>query len=117
MKAAMFICGALFAISCSSSGGGDPSMYLTGSEELAVQSADGSFHCDNAKKVLICHIPPGNPDNAHEICVGQPAVAPHQRLHGDYVGECAAPDAGTPPAEDAAPVPAPEPGPDGGPVN
>lgn len=116
MKAAMFICGALFAISCSSSDG-DPSMYLTGSEQMAVQAADGSFHCQNPKKVLICHIPPGNPDNAHEICVGEPAVAPHQRLHGDYVGECAPADAGAPPEVDAAPAPEPEPGPDSGPVD
>ena len=30
----------------------------------AAQSADG--------KVTICHIPPGNPANAHEITVGEP---------------------------------------------
>ncbi|MFH1047948.1 MAG: hypothetical protein V1738_06630 [Patescibacteria group bacterium] len=38
-------------------------------------------------KVLICHIPPGNPDNAHEICVGG-AAAPAHVAHGDYLGPC-----------------------------
>ncbi len=36
-------------------------------------------------KVTICHIPPGNPANAHTITVGAPAVAAHE-AHGDDVG-------------------------------
>jgi hypothetical protein len=35
------------------------------------------------KKRKLCHIPPGNPDNAHIIEIGLPAVDPHMRLHGD----------------------------------
>lgn len=46
------------------------------------------------EKVTICHIPPGNPDNAHEITVGAPAVPAHL-AHGDTLGECD--DAPTPP--------------------
>jgi len=38
-------------------------------------------------KVCICHRPPGNPANAHTICIGAPAVRAHLR-HGDTVGEC-----------------------------
>ena len=39
-------------------------------------------------KVTICHIPPGNPSNAHTITIGASAVAAHQ-AHGDYVkGSC-----------------------------
>lgn len=38
-------------------------------------------------KVTICHIPPGNPDNAHTIVVGAPAVPAHLD-HGDSLGEC-----------------------------
>jgi hypothetical protein len=38
-------------------------------------------------KVEICHVPPGNPDNAHTICVSANAVAAHL-AHGDYLGEC-----------------------------
>jgi hypothetical protein len=39
-------------------------------------------------KVTICHIPPGNPENAHEITVGYAAVAAHVLLHGDRIGPC-----------------------------
>jgi len=38
-------------------------------------------------KVCLCHIPPGNPSNAHQICVGAPAVNAHLG-HGDVLGEC-----------------------------
>lgn len=38
-------------------------------------------------KVLLCHYPPGNPDNRHEICVGSAAVPAHMK-HGDTLGEC-----------------------------
>jgi len=39
-------------------------------------------------KVTICHIPPGNPENAHTIVVGASAVPAHVENHGDSVGEC-----------------------------
>ena len=42
---------------------------------------------DGEEKVCLCHIPPGNPSNAHTICVGEPAVPAHL-AHGDYLGEC-----------------------------
>ncbi|MFY9824868.1 MAG: calcium-binding EGF-like domain-containing protein [Thermoanaerobaculia bacterium] len=38
-------------------------------------------------KVTICHVPPGNPDNAHTISVSPNAVPAHL-AHGDYLGEC-----------------------------
>ena len=38
-------------------------------------------------KVLICHVPPGNPDNAHEISVAESAVPAHLG-HGDTLGAC-----------------------------
>jgi hypothetical protein len=38
-------------------------------------------------KVKICHIPPGNPDNAHTITVSQNAVDAHL-AHGDTLGAC-----------------------------
>lgn len=38
-------------------------------------------------KVLLCHVPPGNPANEHEITVGEPAVDAHL-AHGDYLGAC-----------------------------
>ena len=55
--------------------------------------------CDPAdtKKTTVCHIPPGNPANAHTICVGNAAVPAHLD-HGDFLGTCSCtggPDAGT----------------------
>jgi len=46
--------------------------------------------CDpgEKKKTTICHIPPGNPANAHTLCVGNAAVPAHVRNHGDTVGPC-----------------------------
>jgi len=38
-------------------------------------------------KVDVCHIPPGNPDNAHTISVGARAVPAHL-AHGDTLGAC-----------------------------
>ena len=45
--------------------------------------------CDPAdtKKTTVCHIPPGNPANAHTICVGNSAVPAHID-HGDFLGTC-----------------------------
>jgi len=43
--------------------------------------------CGNGKKVLICHIPPGNPDNPQTICVS-PAALPAHLAHGSCVGPC-----------------------------
>jgi hypothetical protein len=41
-------------------------------------------------KVTLCHFPPGNPDAAHTITVGNPSVAnAHLRNHpGDHLGPC-----------------------------
>jgi putative hemolysin len=39
------------------------------------------------EKVLICHIPPGEPDNAHTISVSPNAVPAHL-AHGDTLGPC-----------------------------
>lgn len=39
------------------------------------------------EKVLLCHIPPGNPSGAHKISVASSAVQAHL-AHGDYYGEC-----------------------------
>lgn len=43
---------------------------------------------DERDKVTICHIPPGNHDNAHTIRVGSPALEAHL-AHGDKPGKCA----------------------------
>ena len=38
-------------------------------------------------KVTVCHIPPGNPMEAHTIQISSSAVSAHLD-HGDYLGEC-----------------------------
>lgn len=38
-------------------------------------------------KITICHIPPGNPDNAHEITIDESALPAHL-AHGDTEGSC-----------------------------
>jgi predicted cobalt transporter CbtA len=38
--------------------------------------------------ITYCHIPPGNPDNRHEVTAGEPSVAAHIKNHGDYIGPC-----------------------------
>ena len=48
----------------------------------------GSAYASPREKVVICHIPPGNPDNMHTIEVGEPALTAHL-AHGDMLSECA----------------------------
>ena len=43
-------------------------------------------------KIIICHIPPGNPDNAHSINIDKSALDTHLR-HNDTIDEC--PDSST----------------------
>ena len=39
--------------------------------------------------LTLCHVPPGDPANAHTISVAEAAVGPHL-AHGDQLGECGA---------------------------
>lgn len=43
-------------------------------------------------KVLVCHRPPGNPNNSNTICISKNAVSAHAG-HGDFIGPCS--DCGT----------------------
>lgn len=47
----------------------------------------GSARAERQMKFTICHVPPGNPDNAHEITVAEAALPAHFP-HGDTFGEC-----------------------------
>lgn len=47
----------------------------------------GSKSGEKQDWVTICHIPPGNPANAHTITVAASAVPAHL-AHGDYLGSC-----------------------------
>jgi hypothetical protein len=57
-----------------------PGAYATG-------GGGGDNGVDGNDKVKICHIPPGNPDNAHTIRVSENAVDAHLE-HGDTLGKC-----------------------------
>jgi len=57
----------------------------TATDSVMVTVIDVS--CEPNGKVLVCHIPPGNPANAHTICIGAPAVAAHL-AHGCTLGPC-----------------------------
>jgi hypothetical protein len=39
-------------------------------------------------KVTICHVPPGNPENAHTITISVNALKTHLDHHDDYCGPC-----------------------------
>ena len=41
----------------------------------------------NPNKALVCHVPPGNPDSAQTIEIGQGAIDAHLG-HGDTLGPC-----------------------------
>jgi hypothetical protein len=85
----IYLVSILFGTACATESNSDPSVYLTGTEESYVTNAQtGAKECLGHKQ-LICHIPPGNPGNAHTICVGKPAVDPHVAHHGDGIGACA----------------------------
>jgi hypothetical protein len=80
-----------------------PDQDLSEAESMAVIRAcgldDGTIEhghgvhlhsCDpqDTKKTTICHVPPGNPANAHTLCIGNAAVPAHLRNHPDYLGPC-----------------------------
>ncbi len=58
------------------------------SDDVFVDVIDVKANCKGKKKVKICHIPPGNPCNQHEICVSINAVPAHLYNHGDHLGAC-----------------------------
>ena len=56
-------------------------------EQAALSGTAAAPAAAGTEKVAVCHIPPGNPANAHTIVVGAPAVAAHLR-HGDRLEAC-----------------------------
>lgn len=77
---------------------GDPECYSDDDCPEGQICMDGQCVCDGddddgedescaSGKTLLCHYPPGNPANLHNICVGTPAVPAHL-AHGDTLGVC-----------------------------
>jgi hypothetical protein len=85
----------LAATACS----GQPDDSAFGQIDGALDSDEPKIHDGSCKsdeendkgkhedKVTVCHVPPGNPANAHTICVGAPAVKAHL-AKGSYLGPC-----------------------------
>ena len=59
-----------------------PASYGQPSREGNVVHSDGDYG-----KVVICHVPPGNPQNRHTLTVDASAVPAHM-AHGDSLGPC-----------------------------
>lgn len=61
----------------------------TATDNVTICAIDVRCYAGNSgiQKVEICHVPPGNPGNAHTICVDESAVATHL-AHGCSLGSC-----------------------------
>jgi len=80
-------------------GGGDASEEDGSNPALSGDELNGATSEDASGKITICHVPPGNPANAHTIVVGAPAWNGHRHHRGDHLGACEGqgePDAGVP---------------------
>jgi hypothetical protein len=53
----------------------------------AIAAGRGGGFWEHPKKATLCHVPPGNPSNAHTISVSSRAVGSHL-AHGDSLGPC-----------------------------
>jgi len=61
----------------------------TASDDVTVCVVDVTCNAGNSnnRKVEVCHIPPGNPNNAHTICINASAVPAHLAI-GCQLGAC-----------------------------
>ena len=53
------------------------------------QGGQGNTNGNGIQHIRICHVPPGNPNNAMTKCLPISAIPAHLG-HGDYLGECGA---------------------------
>jgi len=67
-----------------------PTASDTGDTDVIDTGDTGEEVCEEEE---VCHIPPGNPDNAHTICISESAWDAHL-AHGDYLGPCESDDTG-----------------------
>jgi hypothetical protein len=76
-------------------GNDDASIYCDSTSMAFGDLADiDGIECDTVEyQVTLCHIPPGNPSNAHTITVEESAVPAHL-AHGDTLGPCDGASAG-----------------------
>jgi hypothetical protein len=48
----------------------------------------GACAPDDPKRTTICHVSPGNPADAHTLCIDNAAVEGHLKNHSDSLGPC-----------------------------
>ncbi len=56
-----------------------------------VEYVEESWICGDGNgtfKVLVCHVPPGNPQSAHTLCLPLPAISTHIDHLDGYLGPC-----------------------------
>lgn len=60
------------------------------SQGLELEEFPDEWICSNGNKikVLICHRPPGNPDNGQTQCISPSALPAHLNNHPDWLGPC-----------------------------
>jgi hypothetical protein len=75
------------AVACGNGGGTGSTQQSVDVDCLAGQPDSHACDPGNTKKTTICHIPPGNPANAHTLCVGNASVEAHL-AHGDTLDVC-----------------------------
>jgi uncharacterized membrane protein YgcG len=87
----------LATTACTAEVSGSRSQAENGLPQSCQANAPDPNACDPAdtSKTTVCHIPPGNPANAHTICIGNAAVAKHLEKHGDFVGTCSCTGSGS----------------------
>jgi hypothetical protein len=80
----------LIVVGCAADRAASPTRVTTA---VSAEDSEGGVTAQGGvEKITICHVPPGNPENAHSITIGAPAVAAHLKNHdGDSVGECVRP--------------------------
>jgi len=66
----------------SSSGTYTPLRHVAQQPDLLNQ-----YSCGSGDQVRICHVPPGNPEAKHTLCIGRAAVSAHIGHHQAYNGE------------------------------
>lgn len=66
--------------------GGDQDEFVDNDEDEDELEDEGDD--SGVPKAVMCHVPPGNPDNAHTISIDSLDVQEHLD-HGDYFGDCA----------------------------
>jgi len=98
VSGAMLTSGSTYAEESEKSNSSEKSEKSKGSEKSEKSNTSDSTHSPDSnargnssevKKIIICHVPKGNPANKHTIHIGFSAWPAHRDNHGgDYLGSC-----------------------------